>query len=100
MVLKDGGPCVALKKDKDTGSMITCGKVRDHVWYSGPVCKGCYEVASRKKQKVGSSTATGVVVDLEDLQEESQETLVEIDEIYASRCIRARTREPQAPAQP
>ena len=94
MVLKDGGPCIALKKDKATGNMNMCGKMRDHLFYAGPICKGCYESASRKKQKE-SGVATGIAVDLEDLQEESQEKLVEIEEIYGSRCVRARTRDPQ-----
>jgi hypothetical protein len=32
MVLKDGGPCIAFKKDKETGNMVTCGKVQHHLW--------------------------------------------------------------------
>ena len=75
-------------------STVVCGKSQDHLWYAGPVCKGCYEVTSRKKRKAEGVT-TGVAVDLEAVQEESQETLVEIEEIYGSRCARARTRDPQ-----
>ena len=101
MVLKDGGPCIALKKDKETGNMVTCGKVQHHLWYAGPTCKGCYEAASRKKQKVEPfGMATGVAIDPEVMQEESQETLVEIEEIYGSRCARAQTTHNPAPAQP
>ena len=100
MVLQDGGPCIALKrvKNKDTGvtSMVLCGKTRDHLFYAGPTCKGCYEIANRKKRKI-EGVATGVPVDLEAVQEESQETLVEIEEIYGSRCARARTRHPACP---
>ena len=106
MVLKDGGPCIALKKDKATGNMNMCGKMRDHLFYAGPICKGCYESASRKKQKE-SGVATGIAVDLEDLQEESQEKLVEIEEIRltvrqgSNARPTARTRDPQPnPTQP
>ena len=99
MVLKAGGPCIALKnvKDRETGAVSTavCGKTQDHLWYAGPVCKGCYESNMRKKRKGAEAVATGVAVDLEAVQEESQETLVEIEEIYGSRCARARTRDPQ-----
>ena len=103
MVLKAGGPCIALKnvKDRETGAVSTavCGKTQDHLWYAGPVCKACYEVSARRKRKADGMT-TGVAVDLEVVQEESQETLVEIEEIYGSRCARAQTTHNPAPAQP
>ena len=85
MVLKDGGPCIAFKKER--GSFVTqiCGKTRDHLWYAGPTCKGCYERSNRKRKTEG--VATGVAMDLEELQEESQETLVEIEEVYGVRCM-------------
>ena len=88
MVLKAGGPCVFFVKDKQSGQLIQCAKVQDHAWYAGPTCKSCYEKASRKsnKRKMGETMATGVPIDPEDMQEENQETLVEIDEIYAVRC--------------
>jgi hypothetical protein len=85
MVLNEGGPCIVLKKNKVSGAMEVCGKTRDHLWYAGPSCKGCYEKANRKKRKQGE-VATGVPMDLEDVLEENQETLVAIEEIYGSRC--------------
>ena len=104
MVLKDGGPCIALKKDKETGNMVTCGKVQHHLWYAGPTCKGCYEAASRKKQKVEPfGMATGVAIDPEVMQEESQETLVEIEESTAHDAPglkRPITQPPPSPSRP
>ena len=89
MVLKDGGPCIALKtpaRGSGMGSpMVLCGKTSDHIWYAGPTCKGCYEKKNRKR-KGAEGVATGIPIDPESLQEESQETLVEIEAIYASRC--------------
>ena len=100
MVLKEGGPCIALKKVKDAEGQVStrmCNKTEDHVWYAGSTkCKGCYEKANRiGKRKMETALGTAVAMDLEDLQEESQEVLVEIEEIYAVRCDRARTRDPQ-----
>ena len=87
MTLGPGGPCVALKKDKSSGNMMVCGKVQDHLWYAGPTCKGCYEKGQRSKKRNSEQMATGVPIDMEAVQEESQETLVEIEEIYAARCV-------------
>ena len=100
MVLKDGGPCIALKKVKDAeGNVSTrvCNKTQDHVWYAESTkCKGCYEKSYRiGKRKMETALGTAVAMDLEDLQEEMQEMLVEIEEIYGVRCDRARTRDPQ-----
>ena len=89
MVLKDGGPCIALKKPaRGSGpgaALVLCGKTSDHLWYAGPTCKGCYEKKNRKR-KGAEGVATGIPIDPESLQEESQETLVEIEAVYASRC--------------
>ena len=100
MVLKDGGPCIAFRKDKETGNMVVCGKVRAHIFYAGPTCKDCYDKETRRKRQSEGAVPSGVLVDMEALQEESQETLVEIEEIYASRCVRARTRDPQPSVTP
>ena len=92
MVLKDGGPCIALKmpaRGSGPGApmvhMVLCGKTSDHLWYACPTCKGCYEKKNRKRKRP-EGVATGIPIDPESLQEESQETLVEIEAIYASRC--------------
>jgi hypothetical protein len=103
MVLITGGPCIAVKKMKDAeGNPTTgvCNKTEAHVWYAGSTkCKGCYESASRiGKRKMETALGHAVALDLEDLQEESQEILVEIEEIYAVRCDRARTRD-RSPSQ-
>ena len=91
MVLRPGGPCVVLVKDKQSGQLVPCGKVSDHAFYAGPTCKACYEKAHRKnnKRKV-PETATGVPIDPEDMLEEQSEILVEIDSIYAVRCAMPR----------
>ena len=100
MVLKAGGPCIGLKKVKDDeGNVSTaaCNKISDHIWYAGPACKNCYECSLRKKRKL-EGVATGGIIDMEAVQEEMQETLVEIEEIYGSRCASARTPYPARPS--
>ncbi len=77
MVLKEGGPCIALKKVKDTeGNPTTrvCNKTEAHLWYGGnTTCKGCYEKANRLgKRKMETALGTAVAVDMEDLQEENK----------------------------
>ena len=57
-------------------------------------CKGCYERENRGKRKMETALGTAVALDLEELQEERQERLVEIEEIYAVRCVRARDPQP------
>ena len=98
MVLKPGGPCIAIRKKKEedgTHIMGVCNRTESHVWYSGK-CKGCYEVAARiGKRKMETAMGTAVALDPEELQEERQEVLVEIEEIYGVWCVRARTRDPQ-----
>ena len=101
MVLITGGPCIAVKKMKDAeGNPTTgvCNKTEAHVWYAGSTkCKGCYESASRiGKRKMETALGHAVALDLEDLQEESQETLVEIEEIYAVRCAQSSNARPVA----
>ena len=85
------------KKEADgTHTMGVCNRTESHVWYLGPSCKGCYESAARiGKRKMETALGTAVALDLEDLQEESQEILVEIEEIYAVRWVFERTRDPQ-----
>jgi hypothetical protein len=99
MVLGPGGPCIALRKTKDgEGTQTTgvCNRTESHIWYVGPKCKGCYEAAARiGKRKMETAQGHAVTLDLEELQEERQEILVEIEEIYGVRCVRARTRDPQ-----
>ena len=52
MVLKDGGPCIAFKKDRGSAVTTICSKTRDHLWYAGPTCKGkgCYERSNHKRK--------------------------------------------------
>ena len=91
MVLKTGGPCIAMKKDKEATAaqtllaavMVACGNTDSHAWYAGPLCKGCYERDLTKKRKQ-TSAMNGVPMDAQ--SEEMQETLVAIEEVYASRC--------------
>jgi hypothetical protein len=60
-------------------------------------CKGCYESAGRiGKRKMEAALGSAVALDLEDLQEESQEILVEIEEIYAVRCEQSSNPRPLA----
>ena len=101
MVLVPGGPCIAIKKMKDTeGNPTTgvCNKTEAHIWYAqNTKCKGCYEKAARiGKRKMETAFGTAVALDLEDLQEESQEILVEIEEIYAVRCEQSSNARPVA----
>ena len=74
-----------------------CNRTESHIWYLGPKCKGCYESAARiGKRKMETALGTAVALDLEDLQEESQEILVEIEEIYAVRCVQSSNARPAA----
>ena len=105
MVLQEGGPCIALKKVKDADGNPTsrvCNKTSAHIWYGqNTTCKGCYEKANRLgKRKMETALGTALAMDLEDVQEESQEILVEIEEIYGVRCGRARTRGPSRSTPP
>ena len=90
---------IAMRKKKEadgTHTMGVCNRTESHVWYLGPSCKGCYESAARNsKRKMETALGTAVALDPEELQEERQEVLVEIEEIYGVRCVRARTRDPQ-----
>ena len=103
MVLEAGGPCFAMRKKKEadgTRTMGVCNRTESHVWYSGK-CKGCYEVAARiGKRKMETAMGTAVALDPEELQEERQENLVEIEEIYAVRWVFERTRDPSATRSP
>ena len=55
IVLKDGGPCIE-EKDKGAGLMHTRGKIRNHLFYAGPTCKGGYErTKTRKRGRRGYS---------------------------------------------
>ena len=101
MVLEAGGPCIAIKKMKDSeGNPTTgvCNKTQAHVWYGQKTkCKGCYEVAARLgKRKMETALGTAVAVDLEDLQDESQGVLVKIEDIYGVRYGQSSNARPSA----
>jgi len=83
MVLKTGGPCMAMKKDKEATAaqtllaavMIACGNTESHAWYAGPIlCKGCYERDLTKKRKQ-TSAMNGVPMDAqsEEMQEKKKD---------------------------
>ena len=101
MVNKPGGPCIAIRKKKEedgTHTMGVCNRTESLIWYGGNTkCKGCYESAGRiGKRKMEAALGSAVALDLEDLQEESQEILVEIEEIYAVRCEQSSNARPVA----
>ena len=101
MVLVPGGPCIAIKKMKDTeGNPTTgvCNKTEAHIWYAqNTKCKGCYEKAARiGKRKMETALGTAVALDLEDLQEEKEGVLVKIEDIYGVRCGQSSNARPAA----
>ena len=96
MVLKDGGPCIGMihekaKNGEERPPPRQCSKTRDHAWYSGPLCKACYEKEVREK---GGRRGQGKRARVEEVEERGGDYPVEIVRINGARYVPACPHEP------